>query len=59
VRRELVECYVNLARERPDIWKGLRSRSTSGATGYAPADDSMFDEFRTIARKLEHVKLLN
>lgn len=59
VRQALIDAYLNLAKERPDIWTGLRSRSTTGATGYAPADDSMFEDFRTIARRLEHVKLLN
>lgn len=59
LRAQIVDAYVALGKERPDIWQGLRSRSTSGAVGYAPANDAMFDEFRTIARRLEHMKLLD
>jgi phosphonate transport system substrate-binding protein len=56
---ELRAAYLSLATERPEIWKGLRTRSTSGAVGYVPADDAMFDEFRRLARNLEHIKLLD
>ncbi len=59
LREELVRFFVSLAQERPDIWRGLRSMSTSGATGYIAANDAMFDEFRGIARRIEHIRLLD
>lgn len=59
LRDEIVKCFVTLATDRPDIWKGMRAMSTSTAVGYVPANDAMFDEFREIARRIEHIKLLN
>lgn len=59
LRARLVDYFVALPRERPDIWKGMRSLSTSGAVGYMPANDAMFDEYRDIARRLEHIRLLD
>lgn len=59
LREEIVKCFVTLATDRPDIWKGMRAMSTSTAVGYVPANDAMFDEFREIARRIEHIKLLN
>ena len=59
MRARLVDYFVTLAKERPDIWTGMRSQSTSGSVGFTPANDAMFDEFRAIAHRLEHIRLLD
>jgi phosphonate transport system substrate-binding protein len=59
LREKVRAAYLVLAAERPDIWKGMRTRSTSGATGYVAAPENLFEDFRRLARSLEHMKLLD
>ena len=56
---ELEAAYLDVHRTRPEIWAGLRLLNSSGATHYVPIADSAFDEYRRIARRLEHMKLLD
>ena len=58
-RQKLEAAYCDVHRERPEVWAGLRIFNSSGASHYVPVKDSAFDEFRRIARGLEHMTLLD
>lgn len=58
-RSKLEAAYTAVHTERPDIWAGLRILSAKDAMHYVPLKDSAFDEYRLIAKRLTHIKLLD
>lgn len=51
--------YLDMERDSPETWEEVKSVYMDPDTIYFPGDDSAYDYYRNIARKLEHMRLLD
>ncbi len=51
--------YLEMSVVDPETWALVKSVHTDPNTVYLPGDDSVYDYYRTIARRIEHMKLLD
>lgn len=58
-RQAVQEAYLSMQTDDPETWQLVTSQYHTRGTIYLPADDSMYDYYRTIARGVENMNLLD
>lgn len=58
-KQALQKAYLSMAEVSPETWEQVRSIYTNPDIIFLPGDDSVFDYYREIARKIEHMRLLD
>lgn len=53
------DAYLSMPEDSPETWELVRSVYIDPDTVFYPGDDSVYDYYRNIARKLEHMRLLD
>ncbi len=58
-RQAVQQAYLTMKADDPELWSLVTSQYHTRNTVYLPADDSMYDYYRTIARGVEDMNLLD